>query len=526
MSGIVRLAIFLAVSIAIPKTAIAEQACDLCVLGEKIYNEGIGSSGKALTATVQGDVTVSGSQLSCISCHRRSGLGASESNVFIPPITADKLYKPKEERRQKFYRTMYQQQASNPALRPAYNDNTLMQAITEGIRPDGHPLSPLMPRFNLNTTDKHALLAYLKTLQNEDDPGVDDQYIHFATIIGPHVAADKKNALLSVLDKYFTNKNAATRNEDKRAANPFWFKRGNWDAYRKWKLHVWQLEGQRDTWAQQIQTLYEKNNVFAVISPVAKHATNEIHQFCEKNAVPCLWHNTDTPNLEGSGLFNVYFSRGMDLEANAIANKLAGANVLQIVGDDYRAKVAADALEKYHGNTTIKRFDEIDSIDDNEQHIALWLDENEISYLTRKIVKSASGRQLYFSSTLVDPKVVKRKFANGWVLHRHSPPARTSRGQQKAAAWLKQQAIELHYPTLQTDTYFACTLLTGTIKKLQDVYSRQYLIEKIEHMTENSVSTASYSHLSLAPDQRFASKGIYFVPFGHKKNTIQWLIPQ
>ena len=34
-------------------------------------------------------------------------------------------------------------------------------------------------------------------------------------------------------------------------------------------------------------------------------------------------------------------------------------------------------------------------------------------------------------------------------------------------------------------------------------FSRDYLLEKLEHMAENSLSTSVYLRLSLAPGQRF-----------------------
>lgn len=499
--------------------------CELCETGKRIYTQGIGSDNKPLSAVVQGDVKVTGQQLSCISCHRRSGLGASESNVFIPPITAEKLFSPKEQRRQAFYQKMYQQQAQNPALRPAYTDETLIKAITDGVRPDGHPLSMLMPKFQLQKNEQQALLAYLKSLNQNDAPGVDKEHLHFATIIGPDVSPAREKAVTQILHRYFEIKNAATRGEDKRAANPFWFKRGNWDAYRKWKLHVWKLQGEPETWGHQLNEFYTKENIFAVLSPIAETSWKPVHQFCEKNKIPCLWPHTDTPYVEGENLFSIYFSKGMALESDALIKKTGTQSLLQVTGGDRRSKIAAERNAKNYPSINFTQLLGTRNKTKKYQNIALWLTDDEIKKLVESGWQPPLESTIFLSASLSTEEKTRQLLGKGFTLYRHSLPEIKTRGQKKAAAWLKQQAIELTHPTLQTDTYFACTLLTGTVKKLQDVYSRQYLIEKIEHMTENSVSTASYSHLSLAPDQRFASKGVYFLPFGDNKRKKQWIVP-
>ena len=52
-------------------------------LGKRMYRDGILPSGQLMSATVLGDVPLTGAQLACANCHRRSGLGSTEVDGAI-----------------------------------------------------------------------------------------------------------------------------------------------------------------------------------------------------------------------------------------------------------------------------------------------------------------------------------------------------------------------------------------------------------------------------------------------------------
>ena len=71
-------------------------------LGKKIYEEGILSNGTLLTATTEGGGQLSGEIISCARCHRKSGFGSFEGNIYVPPITANILFKDEVHKRFKY----------------------------------------------------------------------------------------------------------------------------------------------------------------------------------------------------------------------------------------------------------------------------------------------------------------------------------------------------------------------------------------------------------------------------------------
>ena len=82
-----------------------------------------------------------------------------------------------------------------------------------------------------------------------------------------------------------------------------------------------------------------------------------------------------------------------------------------------------------------------------------------------------------------------------------------------AFGWFTIRRIPMVAPQVQADTYLACGLLAETLSHLVDALVGEYLVERIEDMLERRILTGYYPRLTLAPGQRFASKGGYIVRF-------------
>jgi hypothetical protein len=57
------------------------------------------------------------------------------------------------------------------------------------------------------------------------------------------------------------------------------------------------------------------------------------------------------------------------------------------------------------------------------------------------------------------------------------------------------------------------------MKYMADSFVRAYLVEQIQGMLEHRIITGYYPHLTLAPNQRFASKGGYLAHFSDNRGT-------
>ncbi len=96
--------------------------------------------------------------------------------------------------------------------------------------------------------------------------------------------------------------------------------------------------------------------------------------------------------------------------------------------------------------------------------------------------------------------------------------------------WFTFKHIPVVAQQVQADTYLACTLLTDVLNRMADNFARPYLIEQLQDLLEHRLITGYYPHLSLATNQRFASKGGYVVRFRDPAGTAlvaqgDWTVP-
>ena len=518
-------------------------------IGQAIYRDGLRASGEPLRATVQKGVVLQGADAACVKCHRRSGLGGSEGQNPIRPIAGRLLFNSSQT---EFARRRAVAGGAAQA-RPAYIRDSLARALREGVDPGGRMLDALMPRYALGDDEIDQLYAYLVGLSAAVAPGVSEREIHFSTIIAPGVDADRRRALLDVLQAFFRDKNRDTRQEARRrdAGSEQMYL-----GYRTWVLHAWELAGAPETWRDQLAALYRQQPVFAVIGGLGGGSWQPVHSFCEAFEVPCVFPDVDYPDVAGTGYYPLYFSRGVTLEAEVLAKhrresgqSMKSGKIVQVYRDHPLglsiSRAFRDAMRERNGEDVIGYAlpatgplpaDFLAGLQRKERPgtLVLWLDSSDLKALDFAEASPDGLEAVYVSASLSamrGPDLPENWLSKLMMVYPFELPATRAQRMTRLNAWLRARNIPIGDERTQANAFFAATITGDAVSHLRENFSRDYFIERIENMTQSSLSPSIYPHLSLGPGQRFASKGAYVVRFpagagGAPVAVSDWLIAE
>jgi hypothetical protein len=515
-------------------------------LGQRMYREGILSDGTPLKAVAMGDMSVAGSMYTCSDCHRRSGLGSVEGAVVTWPVTGKTLYEPRrrtgawrppENPAERLYgRRSLPRQHQAPDARPAYTDETLARLLRDGVDPTARALGPAMPRYILSDRDMAVMVHYLKHLSRDLSPGVDNNTLHFATIVSEGISPVDRDAMLRVLHAHIDAHNSQYRHEERRAkAGPFFHSEMNL-RYRRFELDRWELTGPRETWRGQLEAYAKDRPVFALLGGMVQGSWAPVHRFCEEHRLPCLFPITDLPVISDTDWYTLYFSKGLYQEGEAAAAYLrqAGgigpdARIVQVYrGGERGAAIARgfrEAWAKLGGARPVEReLADGETLSDRQWSdrgdsrgttaLLLWLDDGVEATLRVANATPSHLPVIFMSSSLLGGDTVRvpdRLREVVYLTYPYSLPGENASRQAAVEAYLESRKIPITSPRIQAKTWFLGTMLSKALREIRSEFYRDYFLEKMEMMPNQESSIAVYPRLTFGPDQRYASKGCYIV---------------
>lgn len=241
----------------IPGRLPAAPLTDLEKQGQEIYRKGTSSNGPVKALFGKRGTEISARFLPCVNCHGLDGTGRPEGTLEPPDITWDELTKP------------YGHKHSDGRSHGPFDPDSLIQTITQGVDPSGNKLHPAMPRYVLTPQDERALVAYLKVIDKDWDPGLSDTTIKLGVVLPG--ATNDTNPLYALLRGFFTelNENGGIygRKVDLVFARPF-----------------------KDTqsYIENVQRLVKKEEVFALLGVSKAEADNKVFPLLEVGSVPLV----------------------------------------------------------------------------------------------------------------------------------------------------------------------------------------------------------------------------------------------
>lgn len=506
--------------------------------GQRLYREGLRADGSPVQAQGAAQTRLTGKEAACMTCHRRSGFGSSEGQFTIRPITGPALLQEDVVGA----RSPNVRARVGVRVRPPYTEETLANALRVGTDAAGKPLHRAMPRYELSDTEVRALAAYLFNLSAQASPGVDAQEIHFATVITPDIAEGKRKAMLNVMNAFVRDKDSNTRHEElRRSAGNMRMAR----AWRKWVLHVWELSGPRETWRAQLEARYSEQPVFAMIGGLGGSDWAPVQAFSEDWEIPTVLPLVDVlPQADSHPYYTFYFSRGVRLEADVLAwfllDQAQSARIVQVYRAEDAGSEAAVALRSAlgeRGKSTVQDVVLSGAADDvfwrnvachEPDAVVLWLGGGDLTQAGALDARL----QVYLSFQLAEDQVPEalRQRGNVRMVYPSDTAPRHDTRLLRTRHWLQSKGLFGMGPeSVQSNTLFALSVVGEVVGHMADNYSRDYFVERVEHMVGQTPMPSVYPQLSLGPGQRLAAKGAQLVEFESTGKGLRpvsaWIIP-
>jgi ABC-type branched-subunit amino acid transport system substrate-binding protein len=228
--------------------------------GKQIYLSGDSVEGPQIAASLgQGDIDVPASTFACANCHGITGEGTEEGGLQSPPIGWQAL-------------TTSQTSQLTRRERPPYREETIVRAIRSGLDSTGVPLHPGMPRFNMTDQQAADLIAFMKKLGREADPGISDSTIRIGAAVpltGPlaKVGEDIRATLAAAF---------ADANEQGGVYG------------RRIELVVEDSKGNVSGTDEATRRLVEQKDVFALVGSFESTGSNAANEYLKQHEVPLV----------------------------------------------------------------------------------------------------------------------------------------------------------------------------------------------------------------------------------------------
>jgi len=260
-----------------------------------------------------------------------------------------------------------------------------------------------------------------------------------------------------------------------------------------------------------------------------------VHEFCERDGLPCLFPRVEVPVTGETGFYSLYLSRGILLEAGIVARHLAEQapgvkRAIQVLREgDEAARAGAQALRRTLAargiETEERRIDSAGQLDARTLDMAssdalvLWLRADDLKRL--QDVDPVAG-PVYLSAMLGGQEHAPLPAAwkaRALMAYPYELPQNREARMLQLHVWLLARGLSPVHETVQADAYIACSALRAGMNEVADHLHRDYLVERLEVIMGRGGFTGHYPNLSFGAGQRFSSKSGYLVRFADPESA-------
>ncbi|HEX3248107.1 MAG TPA: ABC transporter substrate-binding protein [Pyrinomonadaceae bacterium] len=258
--------------------------------GKAFYLRGESSSGQQITA-LMGEIEVPATTLTCSGCHGARGEGKTEGGVTAGNISWSDLTKP------------YGHAHESGRRHPAFSEASFVRTVTAGIDPAGNKLSVAMPTYRMPLQDMSDLLAYLKRIEADFDPGVSETSIVIGTLLPDKSAlTGLAEAMGNVLQAYFAEINS------------------NGGIYNR-KIELRIMYGDTTSTLSNMKHLIDDEQVFAIVSGITAGSEQGIAALSKDREVPFIGPSALLPQRDlPVNRYVFYLLPGLKEQARTLVN--------------------------------------------------------------------------------------------------------------------------------------------------------------------------------------------------------------
>jgi len=473
--------------------------------GKQVYYEGTSPSGGKIVAYVGTEkVRLPGSAATCASCHGPDGRGRPEAGVIPSDISWSHLTK------------RYGHSHPMGRKHPVFTEASLKRSILNGEDPEGNRLDASMPTYAMAFEDINDLIAYMKRLQTDFDPGLEEKIIRIGTLLpGSGQTAPIGRAMSETVAAYFEEINS---------------KGGIYE--RKLRLIVAPYDAFQQSALSSAERLMDKENVFAVVGAVIAGADREISKLAEDKKVPLIgpfsFFSADPGVLNE---FTFYLLSGLNEQVRALVDfaaaelKLDAPRIAVLgLGDAHQKELQTAIAEqsKSHDWTSLTGYSYTSEPLD-EAVAALALKEQGVDclfYLSFRGLKpllEAAERidwrpHVFVPGTLAQKVVLElpAAFQNKIYLSYPTLPSdQTTAGIAELRTLLQRHGLSATNPAAQISAYVAAKILVEGLKRTGKDLSREKFIRSLEKIYE--FQTGLTPMITYGPNRRVGALGSHIV---------------
>ncbi len=500
--------------------------------GKYIYETGRSRGNRVINANLQnGDPPIPGHILPCINCHGADGRGA-EDYVGVAPLNVN-------------WYALASTGMHVHALRShgPFDELSLARAIILGKDSAGNDMDKAMPRYDMAREDVEDLIAYLKVMDSQSDPGITSDTIHVGTVLpteGQHAGLGR--AMRDTIEAVFDEANADGGINE-----------------RKLELAVggWGDNGNPEIWAA--RDLVNKEPVAALVSPYVPNYDAELEALATEKRLPVVGPYTvlqrdssrRTAEQDEDNRYTFYLLAGLELQARALveaatAKVTPGETHLAIVYprvrffDELAAAAARQATALGFGPVTEEVFPlnefsakatAVKLHEDGAGAVLFLGNSAELVQFARRAEEAAWQPLLLSPGLLAERNVFElpESFDRRVLLAYASLPTDYSpEGAADFERLHEKYGFDYSYSIAQVNAYMAARVLVEALERAGRDLTRAEIVKALESLDGFHPGLAP--ELSYDEERRTGSVGVHIVPVdlaGDRfTEPVRWIVPR